>query len=175
MSLPPSLPSWSPFMVSLLGCWSWLPLPPCPPACFPSWFRFRAALGCRCHLVSQLVSLHGSWLPLPPCLPSLSPSLIALLPENSQACLPSWFPFWASPGYSCRPVSQASLPPPWFPFWAALGYSRLCLPPSFRAAVGSYCRAFPFLAVFSPLWSYIFGFYVCILLATSPVLSSMCS
>ena len=33
-----------------------------------------------------------------------------------------------SPGYSCSPVSQASLAP-WFPFWAALGYSRLVSQP----------------------------------------------
>ena len=35
---------------------------------------------------------------------------LSLPPYNSQACLPSWFPFWASPGYSCRPVSHVSLP-----------------------------------------------------------------
>ena len=51
LPLPPSLPSLSPFLISLLGC-SWLPLPPCLLACFPSWFLFWAARGCRCHLIS---------------------------------------------------------------------------------------------------------------------------
>ena len=53
-ALTPSLFS---FLISLLCC-SWLPLPPCLSAGLPSWFLFWAALGCRCRLVSQLVSLH---------------------------------------------------------------------------------------------------------------------
>ena len=57
LPLPPSLPSLSPFLISLLDC-SWLPLPPCLLASFSSWFLFWAALGCRCHLISQLVPLH---------------------------------------------------------------------------------------------------------------------
>ena len=43
----------------------------------------------------------------------------------SQACLPSWFPFWAALGCRCRLVYQACLPS-WFPFWAALG-CRCCV------------------------------------------------
>ena len=56
---------------------------------------------------------------------------------NSQTGLPSWFPFWASPGYSCCPVSQASLPP-WFPFWAALRWAALRLPPCFLSLSSSF-------------------------------------
>ena len=44
----------------ILAC-SWLPLPPSPFICLPSWPPLWAALGCRCRLVSQT------------CLPSWSP------------------------------------------------------------------------------------------------------
>ena len=133
--VPPCLPSFSPFMISLPGCsWAALgchwPLPPCLPSLSP--FMISLLGCCRCHLVSQLVSLHDfpfglllaaaatlspslfpsmifllgcSWLPLPPCLP---------------ACLPSSFPFWAAL-CRCRLVSQACLPSS-FPFWAALAW-----------------------------------------------------
>ena len=63
----------------------------------------------------------------------------------SQACLPSWFPFWAALGCRFRLVSQACLPS-----WSLLGCSWLplppCLPPCFAswfpfwAALGCCCR-----------------------------------
>ena len=163
------LPCWSFFMVSLLGC-SWLPLPPCLPSLSPfmifssglllaaaaalspkslfSWSPFWA-IRCRCRVVSSLSPFTAS----SPKLVALSPKLVSLHDFPSglrcrcrlifQACLPSWFPFWAALG--CRLVSQACLPS-WFPFWA-LG--RRCrrvfqaCPPSWFpcwAVLGSRCR-----------------------------------
>ena len=48
-SLPPCLPSLSPFMISLLRC-RW--------ACFPSCFAFWPALGCFGALSPKLISLY---------------------------------------------------------------------------------------------------------------------
>ena len=191
------LPSWFPFWAAL-GCRCRL----VSQACFPSSLPFWAAFGCRCRLVSQ--ACLPSWFPFWAALGCRGSSYfhspdswklkgsyfsmtgllignrqlvanLSLRPYNSQACLPSWFPFWASPGYGCRPVSQASLPP-WFPFWAALGYSRLvsqaCLlsrwaalrrPPCFLSLSSSFLLGcswlqlppcLPVLSSSFPLWSY---------------------
>ena len=80
-------------------------------ACPPPWFPFWVALGYSWHLVPSLsfflISILGrSWLQLTPC-----PELVFLLDfpfglllatadTLSQACLSSWFPFWAALGYS---------------------------------------------------------------------------
>ena len=74
MPLPPCLPS-----AKILGC-SWLLVPPCLPSFSPFMISF---LGCFWLPSPKLVSLHDSllgcsWLPLPPCLPSLSPFMISL-------------------------------------------------------------------------------------------------
>ena len=123
---------------------------------------------------------------------ALSPKLVSLHDFPSGAALGcrchrdcSWFPFWASPGYSCCPLSQASLPPPWFPFWAALGYSRripslspfslrcLRLPPCVPSLSSSFLlggcwqllSCLPVLSNFSPfmiLYIYIYLWFLCL-------------
>ena len=172
--LPACLPSWLPFW----GC-SWLPLPPCLPACFPPWFPLPACFppwfpfrGCSC-------------LPLPPCLPSLSPFMIFfyLITPKAVFLLDSPVQPLFSFSWLQLPPCLASFSPPWFPFWAALGYSRLVsqacllsfwaalrLPPCFPSLSSFFLLGccwqlspcLPVLSSFSPLWSCIFGFYVCI-------------
>ena len=85
-----------------------------------------------------------------------------------QACLPSWFAFWASPGYSCRPVKLLSsfisflscswLQPPCIPSLSSFSLSSLPLPPCFPSLSSSFLLGgcwqlspcFPVLSSFSP-------------------------
>ena len=123
--------SWPPFVISLLGC-SWLPLPPCFPACLPSW----APSGLLLAVAVAMISLLGcSWRSLPPC-----PFMISILgcswlplPPCFPACLPSWAPSGlllavAVAMISLLGCSWRSLPP--CPFMISiLGCSWLpCLP-----------------------------------------------
>ena len=183
------LPSRFPFWAAL-GC-----LPPCLPACLPS-FPLAAVGVLTSHSELKAKGVPGFLVPNDGA-DFRNRQLVANLslpPHTSQARLPSWFPFWASPGYGCRPLSQASLPP-WFPFWAALGYSclvsqacllsrwaALWLPPCFVSLSSSFLLGcswlqqppcLPALSSFFPFWSYIFGFYVCTPLAASPALPPM--
>ena len=104
LPLPPSLPTFSPFMISLLAAAAVLSLK------LVSLHDF--AFGCRCGPVSQacLPSLFRSWLPLPPCLFSLSPFMISLLSAAAALSpkLVSLHDF--ALGCLCQLVFQARLP-----------------------------------------------------------------
>ena len=98
----------------------------------------------RCHLTTpKPVFLFLATAALSRKLLSLLDFLFELLLATA-ALYPKLVSFLAGLLYGCHPVS------------------RVCLPPSFWAALGcSYRRVSPFLAVFLSLRSYIFGFYVC--------------